>query len=118
MLFNGDEIYKQVDVLSGGEKMRCMISKMMLANSNVLVLDTPANHLDLESIQAFNNNLTKYPGNIFMSSHDHEFIQSICNRVIELTPNGIIDKLIEYDNYIGDEKIKSLKEKMYRTQST
>jgi ATPase subunit of ABC transporter with duplicated ATPase domains len=118
MLFNGDEIYKQVDVLSGGEKMRCMISKMMLANSNVLVLDTPANHLDLESIQAFNNNLTKYPGNIFMSSHDHEFIQSICNRVIELTPNGIIDKLMEYDNYIGDEKIKSLKEKMYRTQST
>ncbi len=118
MLFNGDEIYKQVDVLSGGEKMRCMISKMMLTNSNVLVLDTPANHLDLESIQAFNNNLTKYPGNIFMSSHDHEFIQSICNRVIELTPNGIIDKLMDYDNYIGDEKIKSLKEKMYRTQST
>jgi ATPase subunit of ABC transporter with duplicated ATPase domains len=118
MLFTGDEIYKQVDVLSGGEKMRCMISKMMLANSNVLVLDTPANHLDLESIQAFNNNLTKYPGNIFMSSHDHEFIQSICNRVIELTPNGIIDKLMEYDNYIGDEKIKSLKEKMYRAQST
>ena len=118
MLFNGDEIYKQVDVLSGGEKMRCMISKMMLANSNVLVLDTPANHLDLESIQAFNNNLTKYPGNIFMSSHDHEFIQSICNRVIELTPNGIIDKLMEYDNFIGDEKIKSLKEKMYRMQST
>ena len=117
MLFNGDEIYKQVDVLSGGEKMRCMIAKMMLANSNVLVLDTPANHLDLESIQAFNNNLTKYPGNIFMSSHDHEFIQSICNRVIELTPNGIIDKLMEYDNYIADEKIKSLKGKMYRTQS-
>ncbi len=118
MLFNGDEIYKQVDVLSGGEKMRCMISKMMLANSNVLVLDTPANHLDLESIQAFNNNLTKYPGNIFMSSHDHEFIQSICNRVIELTPKGIIDKLMEYDNYIEDEKIKILKEKMYLTQST
>jgi ATPase subunit of ABC transporter with duplicated ATPase domains len=117
MLFNGDEIYKQVDVLSGGEKMRCMIAKMMLANSNVLVLDTPANHLDLESIQAFNNNLTKYPGNIFMSSHDHEFIQSISNRVIELTPNGIIDKLMEYDNYIADEKIKSLKGKMYRTQS-
>ena len=118
MLFNGDEIYKKVEVLSGGEKMRCMISKMMLANSNVLVLDTPANHLDLESIQAFNNNLTKYPGNILMSSHDHEFIQSICNRVIELTPNGIIDKLMEYDDYIGDEKIKSLKEKMYRTKST
>ncbi len=117
MLFNGDEIYKKVDVLSGGEKMRCMIAKMMLANSNVLVLDTPANHLDLESIQAFNNNLTKYPGNIFMSSHDHEFIQSISNRVIELTPKGIIDKLMEYDNYIADEKIKSLKGKMYRTQS-
>ena len=114
MLFSGDEIYKRVDVLSGGEKMRCMISKMMLANTNVLILDTPTNHLDMESIQAFNNNLVKYPGNIFMSSHDHEFIQSVCNRVIELTPNGIIDKLMEYDDYINDEKIKILRERMYQ----
>ncbi len=113
MLFAGDEIHKRVDVLSGGEKMRCMISKMMLTNANALVLDTPTNHLDLESIQAFNNNLTRFPGNIFMSSHDHEFIQTVCNRIIELTPNGIIDKLMDYDDYISDEKIKALREKMY-----
>ncbi len=113
MLFAGEDIFKKVDVLSGGEKMRCMISKMMLVNANALVLDTPTNHLDLESIQAFNNNLKKFPGNIFMSSHDHEFIQTICNRVIELTPGGIIDKLIDYDDYITDEKIMVLREKMY-----
>jgi len=113
MLFAGEDIYKKVNVLSGGEKMRCMISKMMLLDANALVLDTPTNHLDLESIQAFNNNLTKYPGNIFMSSHDHEFIQSVCNRVIELTPNGIIDKLMDYDDYIVDEKIQALRDKMY-----
>ena len=113
MLFAGEDIFKKVDVLSGGEKMRCMISKMMLVNANALVLDTPTNHLDLESIQAFNNNLKKFPGNIFMSSHDHEFIQTICNRVIELTPGGIIDKLMDYDDYITDEKIKVLREKMY-----
>ena len=114
MLFSGDEIYKKVEVLSGGEKIRCMISKMMLANANALVLDTPTNHLDLESIQAFNNNLIKYPGNVFMSSHDHEFIHSISNRIIELTPNGIIDKLMNYDEYIVDPKIEALREKMYR----
>ena len=114
MLFTGEEINKRVDVLSGGEKMRCMISKMMLVNANALVLDTPTNHLDLESIQAFNNNLMKYPENIFMSSHDHEFIQSVCNRIIELTPNGIIDKLMDYDEYIVDEKINALREKMYK----
>ncbi len=113
MLFAGDEIRKRVDVLSGGEKMRCMISKMMLTEANALVLDTPTNHLDLESIQAMNNNLTKYPGNIFISSHDHEFIQTVCNRIIELTPNGIIDKLMDYDDYIVDEKINLLREKMY-----
>lgn len=101
MLFSGDEIYKKVSVLSGGEKMRCMISKMMLANANALILDTPANHLDLESIQAFNNNLVKYPGNIFMSSHDHAFIQSVCNRIIEFTPTGMTDKLGNYDDYIA-----------------
>jgi len=114
MLFAGEDIYKRVDVLSGGEKMRCMIAKMMLIDANVLILDTPTNHLDLESIQAFNNNLIKYPGNVFMSSHDHEFIQTVCNRVIELTPNGIIDKLMDYDDYILDEKIQALRDKMYQ----
>ena len=114
MLFAGDEINKRVNVLSGGEKMRCMISKMMLTNANALVFDTPTNHLDLESIQAFNNNLVKYPGNVFMSSHDHEFIQSVCNRIIELTPNGIIDKLMDYDDYITDAKVMALREKMYK----
>ena len=113
MLFAGEEMYKRVDVLSGGEKMRCMISKMMLINANVLILDTPTNHLDLESIQAFNNNLVKYPGNVFMASHDHEFIQSVCNRIIELTPNGIIDKLMDYDDYITDENIKEQRDRMY-----
>jgi len=114
MLFAGDEIRKKVKVLSGGEKMRCMISKMMLIDANALILDTPTNHLDLESIQAFNNNLVKYPGNIFMSSHDHEFIKSVSNRVIELTPNGVIDKMMDYDDYIVDKKIKTLREKMYK----
>ncbi len=114
MLFSGEEIYKKVNVLSGGEKMRCMISKMMLTEANALILDTPTNHLDLESIQAFNNNLTRFPGNVFMSSHDHEFIQTVCNRIIELTPNGIMDKLMEYDDYISDEKIKEQRESMYQ----
>lgn len=113
MLFTGDEIYKNVDVLSGGEKVRCMISRMMLSNPNTLILDTPTNHLDLESIQAFNNNLIKYPGIVLMSSHDHEFIQSVCNRIIELTPNGTIDKLMEYDEYIEREDIRELRQKMY-----
>jgi ATPase subunit of ABC transporter with duplicated ATPase domains len=113
MLFSGDELGKRVDVLSGGEKMRCMICKMQLINANALVLDSPTNHLDLESIQAFNNNLIKFPGNIFMASHDHEFIQTVCNRIIELTPNGIIDKLMDYDDYIMDEKIKAQRERMY-----
>ncbi|WP_320113693.1 ATP-binding cassette domain-containing protein [Draconibacterium orientale] len=113
MLFAGEEIYKKVNVLSGGEKMRCMIAKMQLLDANALILDTPTNHLDLESIQAFNNNLIKYPGNVFMSSHDHEFISSVCNRIIELTPNGIIDKLMPYDEYIEDDKIHALREKLY-----
>jgi ATPase subunit of ABC transporter with duplicated ATPase domains len=113
MLFAGEDILKPVNVLSGGEKMRCMIARMMLANANALVIDTPTNHLDLESIQAFNNNLAKFPGNIFMASHDHEFIQTVCNRVIELTPNGMIDKLMEYDDYIMDEKINQQRAKMY-----
>ncbi len=114
MLFTGDDIYKRVEVLSGGEKMRCMISRMMLADANVLILDTPTNHLDLETIQSFNNNLTNYPGNIFMSSHDHEFIQTVCNRIIELTPNGIIDKLMDYDDYISDDGIKEKRDEMYK----
>jgi len=114
MLFSGDYIYKRVAVLSGGEKMRCMVSRLMLTNANALILDTPTNHLDLESIQAFNNSLLKYPENIFMSSHDHEVIQSVCNRIIELTPNGIIDKLMDYDDYIEDEAILALKDKMYK----
>ncbi len=113
MLFSGEDVYKNVNVLSGGEKVRCMISRMMLSNPNTLILDTPTNHLDLESIQAFNNNLIKYPGNIFMSSHDHEFIQSVCDRIIELTPNGIIDKIMEYDEYIEREDIRELRMKMY-----
>ena len=94
--------------------MRCMIAKMMLTEANALVLDTPTNHLDLESIQAFNNTLIRYPGNIFMSSHDHEVIQTVCNRIIEITPKGAIDKLMDYDEYIMDEKIKAQREKMYK----
>lgn len=113
MLFSGEDLTKKVTVLSGGEKMRCMISKMMLLEANSLILDNPTNHLDLESIQALNNNLIKFPGNIFMASHDHELIHTVSNRIIELTPNGIIDKLMEYDDYIYNEDIKALREKMY-----
>jgi ATPase components of ABC transporters with duplicated ATPase domains len=113
MLFNGEELLKKVSVLSGGEKMRCMISRMMLKDANTLVLDTPTNHLDLESIQAFNNTLINFKGNVLFSSHDHEFIQTVANRVIELTPNGNIDKMIEYDDYITDPKIAELREKLY-----
>ncbi len=114
MLFSGEEIYKKASVISGGEKMRCMISRMMLKNANTLVLDSPANHLDLESIQAFNNSLKNFKGNLLMSSHDHEFIQTVCNRVIELTPNGIIDKVTEYDDYLDDENVKEQQEKLYK----
>ena len=113
MLFSGEEVYKKANVLSGGEKVRCMIAKMMLKDANVLVLDTPTNHLDLESIQAFNNDLQRFPGIVLMSSHDHEFIETVCNRVIELTPKGIIDKQMDYDDYITDENIKVLREKLY-----
>jgi ATPase subunit of ABC transporter with duplicated ATPase domains len=105
MLFSGEEVLKKVSVLSGGEKMRCMIARMQLRNANCLILDTPTNHLDLESIQAFNNNLKTYKGNILFSSHDHEFIQTVANRVIELTPNGIIDKMMEYDEYITSDHL-------------
>jgi ATPase subunit of ABC transporter with duplicated ATPase domains len=113
MLFSGEEIYKNVDVLSGGEKVRCMIARMMIRNANVMLLDSPTNHLDLESIQAFNNTLIKFKGNILMSSHDHEFIQTVCNRVIEIGPKGMIDKLSAYDDYISDEKLKEQREKLY-----
>ena len=113
MLFSGEEVLKKVSVLSGGEKMRCMIARMQLRNANCLILDTPTNHLDLESIQAFNNNLKTYKGNILFSSHDHEFIQTVANRIIELTPNGIIDKMMEYDEYITSDYIKELRAKMY-----
>lgn len=113
MLFSGEEVLKKVNVLSGGERMRCMIARMQLKNANCLILDTPTNHLDLESIQAFNNNLVGFKGNILFSSHDHEFIQTVANRIIELTPNGTIDKLMDYDDYIYNEEIKELKAKMY-----
>ena len=114
MLFSGEEVLKKVSVLSGGEKMRCMISRMMLQNANVMILDTPTNHLDLESIQAFNNTLKAFKGNLLFSSHDHEFIQTVSNRVIELTPNGIIDKMMDYDDYIVDPLVAELRNKLYR----
>lgn len=113
MLFSGEEVMKKVNVLSGGEKMRCMIARMQLKNANCLILDTPTNHLDLESIQAFNNNLISFKGNVLFASHDHEFIQTVANRIIELTPSGTIDKLMDYDDYIYNEQIKEQKAKMY-----
>ncbi|MBO4810736.1 MAG: ATP-binding cassette domain-containing protein [Prevotella sp.] len=113
MLFREEDVLKKVCVLSGGEKMRCMIARMQLKNANCLILDTPTNHLDLESIQAFNNNLVQFKGNILFASHDHEFIQTVADRIIELTPRGTIDKLMQYDDYIYDESIKELKAKLY-----
>lgn len=113
MLFSGEEVLKKAAVLSGGEKMRCMIARMMMTNANTLVLDSPTNHLDLESIQAFNNTLQTFRGNILMASHDHEFIQTVCNRVIELTPAGVIDKLMDYDDYITDDRVLAARERMY-----
>ena len=114
MLFKDEDIQKKVNVLSGGEKMRCMIARMQLRNANCLILDTPTNHLDMESIQAFNNNLKQYRGNILFASHDHEFINTVANRIIEITPNGSIDKLMCYDDYIHDDRIKELREKIYQ----
>lgn len=115
MLFKDEDVQKKVNVLSGGEKMRCMIARMQLRNANCLILDTPTNHLDMESIQAFNNNLKLFKGNILFSSHDHEFINTVANRIIELTPNGSIDKLMTYEDYIHDDRVKELKEKLYNT---
>ena len=113
MLFSGEDVLKKASVLSGGEKMRCMIARMMLRDANTIILDSPTNHLDLESIQAFNNTLQTFKGVILMASHDHEFIQTVCNRIIELTPNGIIDKLTEYDDYITYPRVAEAREKLY-----
>ena len=113
MLFSGEEVFKKSNVLSGGEKVRCMVSRMMLTNANCLVLDEPTNHLDLETITAFNNALSDWKHIALFTSHDHEFVQTIANRIIEITPNGVIDKRMSYDEYIIDENVKLLKEKMY-----
>lgn len=113
MLFSGEEVFKKCNVLSGGEKMRCMISRMMLAGANVLILDEPTNHLDLESITAFNNALKDFPGTILFTSHDHEFTQTVANRIVEITPNGFIDKLMSYDEYIESDKVAQQKEALY-----
>lgn len=114
MLFSGEEVHKMSNVLSGGEKMRCMISRMMLLQGNLLMLDEPTNHLDLESIQALNNALINYDGTVIFTSHDHQFIQTVANRVIEITPNGMIDQLKTLDEYLADERIKGLREEMYK----
>ena len=113
MLFSGEEANKKINVLSGGERVRCMIARMMIRNANVMLLDSPTNHLDLESIQAFNNTLIRFKGNILMSSHDHEFIQTVCNRVIEIGPKGMIDKEMQYDDYISDESLLKRRENLY-----
>jgi ATPase subunit of ABC transporter with duplicated ATPase domains len=114
MLFTGDEIMKKTKVLSGGEKVRCMISRMMLQNPNVIVLDQPTNHLDLESIQSFNESCTNFKGIVLLTSHDHTFIQTVANRIIELTPKGIIDRLMTFDEYLADDRVKGLREEMYK----
>jgi ATPase subunit of ABC transporter with duplicated ATPase domains len=113
MLFTGDEIMKKTNVLSGGEKVRCMVSKMMLQNPNVLMLDEPTNHLDLESIISFNDNMVAYTGIVLLTTHDHQFMQTVANRIIELTPKGIIDKLMTYDEYLADDRVKATREEMY-----
>jgi ATPase subunit of ABC transporter with duplicated ATPase domains len=113
MLFPGEDAQKKARILSGGEKMRCMIARMMLQNPNVLVLDSPTNHLDMESIQAFNNTLKTFKNNVLLASHDHQFLQTVCNRIIELTPNGVIDRQMDFDEYITSDEIKALREKKY-----
>ena len=113
MLFSGEEVLKKASVLSGGEKVRCMLSKMMLSGANVLLLDEPTNHLDLESITALNNGLINYKGSLIFSSHDHQFIQTIANRIIELTPNGLVDKQMTYDEYLGDSDLQKQIAQMY-----
>ena len=118
MLFSGDDIMKKTSVLSGGEKVRCMISRMMLQNPNVVALDQPTNHLDLESIQSFNEGCITFPGVVLLTSHDHTFMQTVANRIIELTPNGIIDRLMTFDEYMEDERVKKLREEMYSSLQT
>ncbi|MGN6440045.1 MAG: ABC-F family ATP-binding cassette domain-containing protein [Agriterribacter sp.] len=116
MLFSGDEILKKTSVLSGGEKVRCMISRMMIQNPNLVILDEPTNHLDLESIQSFNESMVNFKGVVLLTSHDHTFMQTVANRVIELTPKGIIDRLTTFDEYLEDERVKQLRESMYETK--
>ena len=113
MLFSGDEVLKNTNVLSGGEKVRCMISRMMLQDPNVVILDEPTNHLDLESIQSFNESMSNFKGIVLLTSHDHTFLQTVANRVIELTPGGIIDRLMSFDEYLEDARVKQLREEMY-----
>ncbi|MEO6682473.1 MAG: ATP-binding cassette domain-containing protein, partial [Ginsengibacter sp.] len=113
MLFSGDEIKKKTSVLSGGEKVRCMVSKMMLQNPNVVILDEPTNHLDLESITAFNDGMINFSGIVLMTTHDHQFMQTTANRIIEITPKGIIDRLCDYDEYLADARVKELQEELY-----
>ncbi len=114
MIFSGEEALKKCNVLSGGEKVRCMLSRMMMIRANVLMLDEPTNHLDLESIQAFNNSLKNFKGTVIFSTHDHAFAQTVANRIIEITPNGVIDKFTTFDEYLADSKIKELRTKMYK----
>jgi ATPase subunit of ABC transporter with duplicated ATPase domains len=113
MLFSGDEIMKKTNVLSGGEKVRCMLSKMMLQNPNMVMLDEPTNHLDLESITAFNDAMISFPGIVLMTTHDHQFLQTTVDRIIELTPKGVIDRLMTYDEYLVDDRVKAMREEMY-----
>ncbi|MDG1502591.1 MAG: ATP-binding cassette domain-containing protein, partial [Ulvibacter sp.] len=113
MIFSGEEALKKCNVLSGGEKVRCMLSRMMMVRANVLMLDEPTNHLDLESITAFNNSLTNFKGTVMLTTHDHEFAQTVGTRVVELTPNGVIDRYMTFDEYMNDSKIKEQREKMY-----
>ena len=114
MLFSGEEVLKKASVLSGGEKVRCMLSKMMLSGANILMLDEPTNHLDLESITALNNGLTAYKGSMIFASHDHQFVQTIANRIIEITPNGIVDKMMTYDEYLEDKDLQAQIAEMYK----
>lgn len=113
MIFSGEEALKKCTVLSGGEKVRCMLSKMMMKRANVLLFDEPTNHLDLESIQALNNSIINFKGTVLLSTHDHEFAQTVGNRVIEITPKGVIDRYMTFEEYHADPKIKELREKMY-----
>jgi ATPase subunit of ABC transporter with duplicated ATPase domains len=113
MLFSGDDIAKKTNVLSGGEKVRCMLSRMMLQNPNCIILDQPTNHLDLESIQSFNDGCIAFPGVVMLTSHDHTFMQTVATRILELTPKGLIDRLMTFDEYLEDERVKQLRTEMY-----